>query len=108
MLLPPPFCRFQINEVRLAHFLCRVEEGYRDNPYHCRIHAADVLRNLYVVMQRGGVLKSAFPETMDLSLLSSFFAAIVHDFDHRCGWMVIGVDVMRAVAQRLQGGMGGG
>ena len=51
-------------------------------PYH-RVHAADVLRNLYVIMQRGGVLKSAFPETTDLYLLSSFFAAIIHDFEHR-------------------------
>ena len=48
-----------------------------------RIHAADVLRNLYVIMQRGGVLSSAFPENMELSLLASFFAAIVHDYDHR-------------------------
>ena len=48
-----------------------------------RIHAADVLRNLYVIMQRGGVLSSAFPENMELSLLASFFAAIGHDYDHR-------------------------
>ena len=42
-----------------------------------------MLRNLYIIMQRGGVLKSAFPETQELSLLSSFVAAIVHDYDHR-------------------------
>ena len=52
-------------------------------PPQPRIHAADVLRNLYIIMQRGGVLKSAFPETQELSLLSSFVAAIVHDYDHR-------------------------
>jgi hypothetical protein len=52
-------------------------------PNFLRVHAADVLRNLYVIMQRGGVLKSAFPEAADLYLLSSFFAAIIHDFEHR-------------------------
>jgi cAMP-specific phosphodiesterase 4/calcium/calmodulin-dependent 3',5'-cyclic nucleotide phosphodiesterase len=25
-----------LDEARLARFLCRVEDGYPDNPYHCR------------------------------------------------------------------------
>ena len=28
--------RFGINEHKLARFLCRVEDGYLDNPYHCK------------------------------------------------------------------------
>ena len=46
--LPPPAFRF----------LIRIEEGYPNNPYHCRTHAADVLRSLHVVLNRGGVLRA--------------------------------------------------
>ena len=46
--LPPPASRF----------LIRIEEGYPNNPYHCRTHAADVLRSLHVVLNRGGVLRA--------------------------------------------------
>ncbi|GAX77145.1 hypothetical protein CEUSTIGMA_g4591.t1 [Chlamydomonas eustigma] len=76
--------RFQINQVRLACFLHHIEAGYRDNPYHCRIHAADVLRNMYVILTKGDIIHSVFPEdSQDLFLLSGLLAAIVHDFDHR-------------------------
>ncbi|GFH17868.1 PDEase domain-containing protein, partial [Haematococcus lacustris] len=34
---------FQLREGRLARFLCAIEDGYPNNPYHCRTHAADVL-----------------------------------------------------------------
>ena len=39
-----------------SRFLIRIEEGYPSNPYHCRTHAADVLRSLHVVLNRGGVM----------------------------------------------------
>ncbi|GAX78429.1 hypothetical protein CEUSTIGMA_g5870.t1 [Chlamydomonas eustigma] len=50
--------RFQLDEIKLLRFLHRVEEGYPNNPYHCRIHAADVLRSLHVVLTKGGVLSA--------------------------------------------------
>ena len=40
----------------MCRFLIRIEDGYRDNPYHSRTHAADVLRNLHVIIVRGGLL----------------------------------------------------
>lgn len=43
--------RFGLDEVRLARFLVAIEEGYPDNPYHNRMHAADVLRNLVSSMK---------------------------------------------------------
>ena len=50
--------KFKLNEARLARFLLRIEDGYKDNPYHSRIHAADVLRTTHVFLTRGGVLKA--------------------------------------------------
>ena len=40
-----------------------VEDGYGDNPYHCRVHAADVLRSLHVLLHRGGVMKAISKHT---------------------------------------------
>ena len=48
--------KFHLNETRLARFFMRIEEGYPNNPYHCRTHAADVLRSLHVVLNRGRVM----------------------------------------------------
>ncbi|GAX73385.1 hypothetical protein CEUSTIGMA_g838.t1 [Chlamydomonas eustigma] len=71
-------------EVRLARFLCHIEDGYKDNPYHCRIHAADVLRNLYVILTRGGVLdKVSGNDPVDVTFLAAIISAVIHDFEHR-------------------------
>ncbi len=48
-----------------------------------RIHAADVLRTLYVIMTQGGVLKAAWPEHQELGLLLAILSAVMHDFQHR-------------------------
>jgi hypothetical protein len=40
-------------EHKLATCLISIEEGYRPNPYHSRTHAADVLRNLHMMLTRG-------------------------------------------------------
>ncbi|GAX85340.1 hypothetical protein CEUSTIGMA_g12757.t1 [Chlamydomonas eustigma] len=49
--------RLRLEERKLARFLICIEDGYRDNPYHCRIHAADVLRNLHVIVTQGQLLQ---------------------------------------------------
>ena len=47
---------FHLDETKLARFLIRIEEGYPNNPYHSRTHAADVLRSLHTVLNKGGVM----------------------------------------------------
>ncbi|KAL6759494.1 hypothetical protein V8C86DRAFT_2573451 [Haematococcus lacustris] len=74
--------RFRINELRLARFLCTIEAGYRQNPYHNRMHAADVLRTLHVIMTRGGILR-AMGAAQEVALLSVYFSAVVHDYQHK-------------------------
>ena len=46
-----------MNSPVTCRFLVLIEDGYRDNPYHNRVHAADVLRNLHVIIHRGGLLR---------------------------------------------------
>jgi len=65
--------RFQLDEVKLAHFLMRVEDGYPMNPYHNRIHAADVLQSLNVLLCRGGLMQSEYCD--EVSLLSCYLSA---------------------------------
>ncbi|GAX85226.1 hypothetical protein CEUSTIGMA_g12646.t1 [Chlamydomonas eustigma] len=47
----------QLPEGRLTRFLHTIEDGYLQNPYHGRTHAADVLRNFHVIATRGGLLR---------------------------------------------------
>ena len=75
--------RNQLSQVRLARFLCRIEEGYPNNPYHSRIHAADVLRNLYCILTQGGLLHAVWQDSPDMGLLMAFLSAIVHDYEHK-------------------------
>ena len=58
---------------RLAAYLRRIEDGYQDNPYHSRIHAADVVRTLHVVLTRvsaEGVVPATSGDPGDLPRLA--------------------------------------
>ncbi len=68
--------------VRACRYLITVEDRYNHNPYHNRIHAADVLRTLHVIMTRGGI-RQAMHTAHDIALLAAYFAAVVHDFEHK-------------------------
>ncbi|EFJ48932.1 3'5'-cyclic nucleotide phosphodiesterase [Volvox carteri f. nagariensis] len=71
--------KFDIKPHLLARFIRRVEDGYRPNPYHSKIHAADVLQSLHVIIHRGGLS----PGYVDpLTLMACYLAAVVHDYEH--------------------------
>ena len=46
---------FKLEETKLARFLWRIEEGYPNNPYHNRTHAADVLQSTFMLITQGGL-----------------------------------------------------
>ncbi|KAI8464814.1 MAG: 3'5'-cyclic nucleotide phosphodiesterase [Monoraphidium minutum] len=46
-----------LNAVALGRWLVAIEAGYGDNPFHNRVHAADVLQTMHVVLTRGGLLE---------------------------------------------------
>jgi len=71
--------RFQLKAACLARFLRRIEDGYRANPYHNKMHAADVLQTMHVLLHRGGLV----PGYADpLYLMACYIAAIIHDYEH--------------------------
>lgn len=70
---------FKLEALKLARFLRAVEASYRDNPYHNKIHAADVLQTLHVLVTAGGL---AGRHITPLQHLAAYLAAIVHDLEH--------------------------
>lgn len=47
---------FGLKPAALARFLRRMEAGYKNNPYHNAMHAADVLQTLHCIITRGGLM----------------------------------------------------
>jgi hypothetical protein len=54
---------FQLDATKLARFLRKIEDGYPDNPYHNKTHAADVL-------QAGCRIGASRPRTLILTASS--------------------------------------
>ncbi|KAL0017820.1 hypothetical protein WJX77_003173 [Trebouxia sp. C0004] len=72
---------FKLDEAKLCMYLRRIEQGYDDSiPYHNCTHVASVLQMTHMLMVHGGVMKSRGADR--LSLLASYVAALVHDFEH--------------------------
>ena len=69
-----------LDVIRLARFLRRVEDGYLPNPYHNKTHAADVLQSQFMLLTAGGLGRRAADP---LVLLAAMLSAIIHDLDHK-------------------------
>ena len=69
---------FKLDREKLGLYLERVESKYRDNPYHNRLHAADVLQTLHVIIHEGGLIR----QMDEVGLLAAYLAAVVHDVGH--------------------------
>ncbi|XP_067124174.1 3',5'-cyclic-AMP phosphodiesterase 4C-like isoform X1 [Centruroides vittatus] len=69
---------FKIPSKTLITFLLTLEDHYLKVPYHNSTHAADVTQSVHVLL-----LASAFDTVFgDLEILSTLFAAAIHDADH--------------------------
>eukprot|EP00002_Diphylleia_rotans_P024741 TRINITY_DN4886_c0_g1_i5.p1 TRINITY_DN4886_c0_g1~~TRINITY_DN4886_c0_g1_i5.p1 ORF type:complete len:744 (+),score=122.13 TRINITY_DN4886_c0_g1_i5:55-2286(+) len=67
-----------LNVQKFLAFVGEIESGYQTNPYHSSTHAADVLLNVYHLLNTEKIIQSL----THLDLLSIFLAAIVHDYAH--------------------------
>lgn len=70
--------QLNLNSKKLARYLCFIEDGYLDNPYHNKVHAADVLQTLHMIVTSGGLIQGED----HLNHLGCYLAAVVHDFEH--------------------------
>ncbi|KAK9850630.1 hypothetical protein WJX84_005118 [Apatococcus fuscideae] len=77
-LLPCPNA-FGLPEESTVRFFRCIENGYLENPYHSRTHAANVLQNMHLLITHG-LLQDIRLE--GLTILACYLAAIVHDFGH--------------------------
>lgn len=69
---------FRIKEAILFDWLGAMEIGYRNNPYHNNIHAADVLQGVITYIRMCG-LENVFTP---LEVFSCVVGAIIHDYQH--------------------------
>ncbi|KAK9804991.1 hypothetical protein WJX73_009166 [Symbiochloris irregularis] len=68
-------------ERNMAAYLMEIEAGYRDNPYHNRIHAASVLHvTFHLVGGKSGLKDLGIVE--DIMEASMYLAAVAHDYEH--------------------------
>ena len=68
--------KLNLSPTKFCNFVRAVEQGYRENPYHNRIHAADVLQVLHTFL---------LASTVQLTTVEHFsilMAAIAHDVGH--------------------------
>lgn len=70
--------KYNIEEKVLHSFLTRVQEGYRPNPYHSAMHAADVLQIVHYIILQGGLSQYLNNDDIFAALVS----AACHDYDH--------------------------
>lgn len=69
---------FGLNPNTVITYLMHLEDHYNTNPYHNRIHGADVAQMLHVMLGCQA-LDNVFT---DLEVLAAVFAGSVHDVDH--------------------------
>ncbi len=58
---------FDLQERAVARFLREIEDGYLDNQYHSRTHAAGVLQLTHMLIGNGLVQSGILDETMQLA-----------------------------------------
>ena len=97
--------KFQLDEVKLVQFLMRVEDGYPSNPYHNRIHAADVLQSLHVLLCRGGLMQTGMCDesTLTACYLSAVRGARGAREQGRSRWADRSTCTLRRLSRRCLG-----
>lgn len=89
------FDLFKLPKRKFLHFFYALESGYRDLPYHNRVHAADVVQGVWYLSTQGihdfeppikvsnvacsNSLAAVIPA---LELMALYLAAAMHDYDH--------------------------
>lgn len=63
-----------------ARFLQEIGVGYRENPYHNSLHAADVSQSIHIMLVKGEIPRLSAMTALSTAAL--FLSAFVHDYGH--------------------------
>jgi hypothetical protein len=74
------FTRTKIIPEAFLEYAGKIQEGYKNNPYHNAIHSCDVLQTVNYFLKHGNFMQIA--NLSAIEILSMYFAAAVHDFEH--------------------------
>ena len=66
----------------MLRYALRVEAGYPEDMYHCKLHAADVTGRLMAIMKHTGLAGIAFSQAPTPLSLVALVAGCVHDYGH--------------------------
>ena len=73
----------RLNPASMQRFIRNIENGYRDNPYHNKFHAATVTITMYQILTYSGILTDEkLSDQVKPYLLAAVIAAAVHDVNH--------------------------
>ncbi|OUM69654.1 hypothetical protein PIROE2DRAFT_33516, partial [Piromyces sp. E2] len=70
--------KLNIKKVLFYEWVINIESGYKMNPYHNSMHAADVLFMTHYLVVKSGIIDQLTPVEIFSILLASF----IHDFKH--------------------------
>ena len=70
--------QLSLNVPNLVRFLGKLEQGYKDVPFHTYVHAADVVHGTAYFLMREAVAKHLSP----LDIYCMILAAAMHDYEH--------------------------
>lgn len=74
------FNKMSVDSVKFSKFVGEVADGYRNNPYHNNLHAADVMQVSHIFLKVGKLAEIAKLEA--IHIFSFLLAAMIHDFKH--------------------------
>eukprot|EP01113_Clastostelium_recurvatum_P035059 TRINITY_DN4837_c0_g1_i2.p1 TRINITY_DN4837_c0_g1~~TRINITY_DN4837_c0_g1_i2.p1 ORF type:complete len:728 (+),score=209.03 TRINITY_DN4837_c0_g1_i2:28-2184(+) len=69
----------ELDQTKLINFITAIEDGYVDNPYHNRTHAADVVHGCYFFLKTSLTLS---PYLSLLEIMAAIIACAIHDYRH--------------------------
>jgi hypothetical protein len=91
------FARFKIPQSVFAMFITTIEDGYHDVSYHNRIHAADVVQNVYFLLRT-----KSFPALLTSDdIFACLLGAAIHDYQHPGNYTSVVLALVQAHKQQF-------
>ena len=72
--------KLRIDFTIFSSFVTRIQNGYKDNPYHNKLHAFDVVQTTNFFLKKCKFIELA--TLNDLEIAAMYLAAMIHDFEH--------------------------